>query len=130
MESALRSALVAALRADPQLAAALNAVVEEGPSPAPPPVLALVASGAADWSSKTSTGREIRVALELTARTDQPEVAAAIAGGVERCIATLAPQQVGFRIVTTQFLRSRTERRARSARAILLEYAFRVIADR
>ena len=37
MESALRSALVAALRADPQLASALNAVVEEGPSPAPPP---------------------------------------------------------------------------------------------
>ena len=129
MESALRSALVAALGGDPQLAALLNAVVEEGPSPAPPPALALVASAGTDWSSKTSTGREIRVALELTARSDEPGPAAAIAARIEQCIATLAPQQDGFRIVTTAFLRSRTERRARSARAILLEYAFRVIAD-
>ena len=129
MESALRTALVAALRADPQLAASLNAVVEEGPSPAPPPALSLVASAAADWSSKTSTGREIRIALELTTRGDTPEPTAAIAEAIENCIATLGPRQSGFRIVTTRFLRSRTERRSRRLRAILLEYAFRVLAD-
>ena len=129
MESALRIALVEALRADAQLAPLINAVVEEGPSAAPPPTLAIVASAAADWSSKTSSGREIRIAIELTTRGSDPAPAATIAERIEQCIATLAPQQRGFRLVTTHFLRSRTERRARAIRAILLEYAFRVIAE-
>ena len=129
MESALRIALVEALRADAQLAPLINAVVEEGPSAAPPPTLAIVASAAADWSTKTSSGREIRIAIELTTRASDPAPAATIAQRIEQCIATLAPQQSGFRLVTTRFLRSRTERRARAIRAILLEYAFRVIAD-
>ena len=129
MESALRIALVEALRKDAQLVPLINAVAEEAPSPAPPPALALVASAAADWSSKTSTGREIRIAIELTTRGSDPSPATHIAQRIEHCIATLAPQQDGFRLVTTRFLRSRTERRERAIRAILLEYAFRVIAD-
>lgn len=129
MESALRIALVEALRGDAQLAPMINAVAEEAPSAAPPPALALVASAAADWSSKTSTGREIRIAIELTTRGSDPAPSAEIASRIEHCIATLAPRQDGFRLVTTRFLRSRTERRERAIRAILLEYAFRVIAD-
>ena len=43
-------------------------------------------------------------------------------------IATLAPQQPGFRVVVTRFLRSRVERRRRNGRAVLLEFAFKLIA--
>ena len=127
METALRIALADWLRADPELGEAVNAIVEEGPSPAPAPTLGIVASAAADWSTKTDTGREVRIALELIDRSDVPDRTATIAERIERRIATLDPAQAGFRIVVTQFLRSRAERRARNMRAVLLEYRFRLL---
>ena len=127
MEIAFRAALVAWLRADPLLTDMLNSIEEDGPVAASPPRLALVASAAADWSTKTGRGREIRLALELVGRSDDPAQTAALALRVEQRIATLAPQQSGYRIVVTQFLRSRVERRRRGLRAVLLEYRFTLI---
>lgn len=127
MESALRTALVDWLLSDAQLAAKLNAVVEEGPSPAAAPTLSIAASASADWSTKTNSGREVRIAFELLDRSDAPEATAAIAARIEQRIATLDPEQSDFRIVVTQFLRSRVERRARSIRAVLLEYRFKLL---
>ena len=127
MEIAFRAALVAWLRADPLLTDMLNSIEEDGPVAASPPRLALVASAAADWSTKTGRGREIRLALELVGRSDDPAQTAALALRVEQRIATLAPQQAGYRIVVTQFLRSRVERRRRGLRAVLLEYRFTLI---
>lgn len=127
MEIAFRAALVAWLRADPLLTDMLNSIEEDGPVAASPPRLALVASAAADWSTKTGRGREIRLALELVGRSDDPAQAVALALRVEQRIATLAPQQSGYRIVVTQFLRSRVERRRRGLRAVLLEYRFTLI---
>lgn len=127
MEIAFRTALVAWLRADPLLADMLNSIEEDGPVAASPPHLALVASAAADWSTKTARGREIRLALELVGRSDDPAQTAALALRVEQRIATLAPQQEGYRIVVTQFLRSRAERRRRAMRAVLLEYRFSLL---
>ena len=128
MESALRTSLVDWLASDTELSASLNAVQEEGPSPAPAPTVSIAASASADWSTKTSTGREVRLALELLDRSDDPATSAAIATRIEQRIATMAPAQPGFRIVSTQFLRSRVERRARSIRAVLLEYRFRLLS--
>ena len=128
MESALRTVLLGWLRTDSDLAASLNAVVEEGPSPAPPPTLSIAASAAADWSTKTTTGREVRLAFELLDRSDTLTGTALIAARIEQRVATLAPDHPGFRIVATQFLRSRVERRQRNLRAVLLEYRFRLLA--
>ena len=127
MEIPFRAALMAWLRADPILADMLNSIEEDGPVAASPPHLALVASAAADWSTKTARGREIRLALELAGRGDDPAQTAVLAQRVEQRIATLAPQQAGYRIVVTQFLRSRVERRRRGLRAVLLEYRFTLI---
>ena len=127
MESALRTALIAWLRSDSLLASGTNAIEEEAPVTASPPCLTIVASASADWSSKTSTGREVRIAFELTDRRDKPENTATLASRIEQRIATLDPDQPGFRVVSTQFLRSRVERRARSLRAVLLEYRFRLL---
>ena len=69
----------------------------------------------------------IRLALELVGRSDDPAQTAALALRVEQRIATLAPQQEGYRIVVTQFLRSRVERRRRAMRAVLLEYRFSLL---
>ena len=127
MEIPFRAALMAWLRADPILADMLNSIEEDGPVAASPPHLALVASAGIDWSTKTARGREIRLALELAGRGDDPAQTAVLVQRVEQRIATLAPQQAGYRIVVTQFLRSRVERRRRGLRAVLLEYRFTLI---
>lgn len=128
MESVFRSDLVAWLRSDTGLSTLLNAVQEEAPSPAPPPALSIAASASADWSSKTTTGREVRLALELLDRGDDASRTAQTVRLIEQRIATLSPDQGSYRVVSTQFLRSRAERRPRSVRAVLLEYRFRLLS--
>lgn len=128
MESAFRSALTAWLRSDAALASMVNAIEEEGAVAASLPAIAIAASAAVDRGSKTHAGREVRLALELRDRSDDPASTGAIIAAIEQRIATLAPTQTGFRVVATQFLRSRVERRARSIRAVLLEYRFILIA--
>lgn len=129
MEIALRAALIAWLKADPALSSQLNAVVEEAPSRTALPWLAIAASASADWSAKDRAGREVRVALELHCRGDQPGSAAALVGAIEARIAAMPAAQSGFRVVTAQFLRARAEQRGANTRAILIEYRFRLMAD-
>lgn len=124
MESALRTALIGWLRDDPFLAARINTIEEESPVQASPPWLGIAASAAADWSCKDRRGREVRVALELFDRGDDPAATGDLAWAVEQRIAALMPEQPGFLLVSVNFLRSRTERRPRGARAVLLEYRF------
>ena len=128
MEIPLRAALLAWLSADAALAAQLNAVTEEAPSRTALPWLAVAASASADWSAKEAPGREVRIALELHCRGDQPGAAAALVAGIEARIAALPPDQSGLRIVSVIFLRARAEMRAANTRAVLLEYRFRVLA--
>ena len=91
MESALRRTLIAWLRADPVLLGMLNAVEEEAPPAASPPHCAIAASASADWSHKTGRGREVRIALEIVDRGDDPANIRAIADrirtGREHCSA-------------------------------------------
>ena len=129
METELRRALIAWLAADPLLSAALNAVTEEAPLRASGPWLAIVASASADWSTKDRLGREVRIALELRCRGEEPGDVGALAGLVEDRIAALPPDQPGFRIVTATFLRARAEQRPRHERSVLIEYRFRLLAD-
>jgi Protein of unknown function (DUF3168) len=128
MEIALRAALVAWLGADPALTTQLNAIVEEAPSRTALPWLAISASASADWSAKEVTGREVRVALELHCRGDQPDAAGALVAAIEARIAALPADQAAFRVVSITFLRARAEMRAANTRAVLLEYRFRALA--
>ena len=128
MEIPLRAALLAWLAADPSLAAQLNAVTEEAPPRTALPWLAVAASASTDWSAKELRGREVRVALELHCRGDQPDAAAALVTAIEARIAALPSSQPGFQVVSIAFLRARAEMRAANTRAVLLEYRFRVLA--
>ena len=118
MESELRSALIEWLRVDPVLAGMLNAVVEEAPSRASPPWLGIAASASADWSTKDRKGREVRVALELQGRGDDPASAAEAVRAIEARVEALPRAQDGFAVANATFLR-----------AVLLEYRFRVLAE-
>lgn len=127
METLLRTALLAWLRADPALAA-INLIAEEAPLEASLPWLGIAASASADWSAKEVTGREIRIALELHCRGDDPATPAALTQAIEARIEALPRDQPGLTVISTRFLRARAERRARNTRAVLLEYRFRALA--
>ncbi len=129
METALRAALLEWLRAAPAPLDTLSAIEEEVPARATPPWLAVAASASADWSTKDRFGREVRIALELHSRADEVLADAALVSAIDRRIEALPRAQDGFAIPGIQFLRARTERRANNARATLLEYRFRCLAD-
>ena len=77
---------------------------------------------------KTRTGREVRGALELHCRGDDPATAGALAEGIETRIESLPATQSGFTIASIAFLRSRAEQRPNNIRAVLVEYRFRLLA--
>ena len=129
METRFRSDLNQWLRGDATLAAGLNAIEEESPLTASPPWLGLSASAAIGWGAKGALGREVRVALELIDRQEEGAATADLVAAIEARIATLPAAQDGYRVVVTQFLRSRAERRANNLRAVLLEYRFRLLAN-
>lgn len=129
METAFRRDLIAWLAGDAALSAGLNAIAEEAPVAASPPWLGIATSASADWGTKDARGREIRVALEMTVRADEADGIAALSAALDRRIATLPPAQSGYRVVVTQFLRSRAERRKGNLRALLSEWRFLVFAE-
>lgn len=128
METTLRAALLDWLRGDAILAGLLNAVTEEAPARAAPPWLGIAASASADWSTKDRKGREVRVALELHCRGDDPGTAGAIARAIEARVEALPRVQPGFAIASLAFLRARAEQRPANTRAVLLEYRFRLLS--
>jgi hypothetical protein len=129
METQLRAALIEWLRADPVLAAELNMVAEEAPVRASLPWLGIAASASSDWGAKDVTGREVRVALELHFRGDDPGAGGALTQAVEDRVQALPRVQEGFAVVTAVFLRARVEQRPGNLRAALFEYRFRVLAS-
>ena len=127
MENELRAALVDWLSSDPLLSAALNDVTEEAPSRASLPWLGIAASASTDWSTKDKRGREVRVALELQTRGQEPAETSALAAQVEERIESLPRLHSGFAVASINFLRARAEQRPGNARAVLLEYRFRLL---
>ena len=129
MEIALRAALLDWLRTAPTPIAELNLVDEQETGRASMPWLALVASASTDWSAKDRQGREVRAAFELNHRGDQVAALADTIAAIEGRVLALPPAQPGFTVVTTRFLRARSERRANNVRATLVEFAFRCLAS-
>lgn len=129
METIFRRDLLDWLASDAELAAGLNAISEESPVSSPPPWLGIAASASADWGAKGVPGREVRVAFELATREDTPDTIATLGEALERRVATLPAAQGSYRVVVTQFLRSRAERRAGNVRALLTEYRFLILSN-
>ncbi|MBB3862383.1 hypothetical protein GGQ88_003683 [Novosphingobium hassiacum] len=130
MEIAFRAALIAWLASDPALMAALNAVVEEAPSRTALPWLALTASASTNWGTKTLAGREIRVALELNFRSDDPIGGAATVAAIEARVESLPADQTaaGFRVASIGLIKARAEQRDEAVRVVVLEYRARILA--
>jgi hypothetical protein len=125
MENRLRADLIAWLRDDPALAA-INAIEEESPLRTAPPWLGLTASASVDWGTKDRPGREIRIALELETRIDDPAADSDLVRAIERRVLDLPPFAQGYELASIRFLRARSEQRADHRRAALLEFRFRL----
>ncbi len=126
MENQLRAALIDWLRDDPALAA-INAIEEESPLKASAPWLGIAASASTDWGTKDRPGREVRIALELESRSDEPESDAPLLTAVEQRVLDLHPFHTGFELASIRFLRARSERREFNRRGALLEFRFRIL---
>lgn len=125
MENRLRADLIAWLRDDPALSV-INAVEEESPLRASPPWLGLSASASTDWGTKDRPGREIRIALELETRGDEPAADADVLSAIERRVFDLPPFTTTYEIASIRFLRARSEQRANNRRGALIEFRFRL----
>ncbi len=98
--TALLDALAAALRADPALAATLQAVEVDRHEPSGArPAVTLAAPASADWSTKTERGREVAVRLAVHDRPERAararELMAAAGAALER-----PPAVAGWRLVS------------------------------
>ncbi|WP_199503811.1 tail completion protein gp17 [Qipengyuania sp. YIM B01966] len=128
MELPLRAALLRWLATGPTPLTTLNLLAEEAPLAASPPWLGIVASAAVEWGAKEAPGREIRVALELHTRGDDPEGDGALVRAIDTRIEDFPRRHDGWQVASIAFLRSRAERRPRNLRAMLMEYRFRCLA--
>lgn len=126
MDHVLRAALLAWLNASPDLSGQLNSISEDNVASASAPFLTIAASTAADWSTKDRSGREIRIAVQLSTRGDDAAADGVLVSQIEKRISSLPRAQSGFDIINTRFLRARTQRLPRNQRAVLLEYSFRL----
>ena len=126
MENHLRSALVTWLRDAPELAD-INAIEEESPVKASAPWLGIAASASTDWGTKDRPGREVRIALELESRADEPDADGALLTAIERRVLDLPPFHTGFEVASIRFLRARSEAREFNLRGALLEFRFRIL---
>jgi len=125
MENHLRADLIDWLRDDPALIV-LNAVEEESPLRTSPPWLGLSASASTDWGTKDRPGREVRIALELETRTDDPGSDADLLSAIESRVLDLPPISLEYELASIRFLRARSEQRENNRRGALLEFRFRL----
>jgi len=125
MENSLRADLITWLRDDPGLSG-INAIEEESPLRASPPWLGISASASNDWGTKDRPGREIRIALELETRIDNPAADASILRQIEKRVLNLPPFADDYEIASVRFLRARSEKRDDNRRGALIEFRFRL----
>lgn len=123
LEALLRAVLIDWLRADPALTD-LGAIREEATGPITTPMLSIAASASRDWSTKTESGREVRIAIEHRSRGDSADTAIEMLSTIEARVLALPRDQAGFTLVASQFLRARNEKRSHNLRSSLLEFRF------
>lgn len=125
----LQTGLVAALEAHPVLAAELSGIYEGPPPRAAFPYVAIGDALVTDWSTKTATGREIRLPLILWDEGEHVERMADLMVQLEDVIAALPRQLPGWHLVNVTFLRSMVVRDASGPWAGLVEHRLRLLAD-
>lgn len=108
---ALRRAAMAALEAVP----GLGGVYAGTPLQAAAPYAAVDTGLESDWSHKSGKGREVRLAATLWDKGERPARLPTLMAEAEAALEALGGEIGAWRLVTMQFLRSRTVREPRGA---------------
>ena len=124
----LQAATVAVLQTHPALAVTLSGVFDGPPPRAAYPYIAVADGLMTDWSTKTQTGREVRLALNIWDDGDEPTRLQQLAGHVEDAVAALPRDLAGWRIASCVFLRQLVSRDPAGPMAALIEYRVRLLA--
>ncbi len=123
----LQAAAVAALEAHPVLSAALTGVYDGPPPRAAFPYIAIADGISTDWSTKTASGREIRLALTVWDDGEEASRLLDLMAHVEDAIAALPRDLPGWRIASLMFLRAMVVRDAAGPWAGLVEHRVRML---
>jgi hypothetical protein len=124
----LQSALVAVLESHPALADALTGVFDGPPPRAGYPYVSIAEGLVSDWSTKTATGREIRLALTIWDDGEEPTRLHDLIGHVEDAVAALPRDLTSWRIASCVFMRSLVARDPAGPWAGLVEYRVRMLS--
>jgi hypothetical protein len=122
-----QAAAVAALEAHPALAQSLSGVFDGPPVRAAYPYISVAEGLVSDWSTKTETGREIRLALTMWDDGEEPARLHNIMGHVEEAIAAMSEDLSGWRLASNIFLRSLIARDPAGPWAGLIEHRIRLL---
>ena len=125
---AVQTAAVAALQAHPVLSAELTGIYDGPPPHAALPYISVAEGLVSDWSTKTATGREIRLALTVWDDGEEASRLHILMGHAEDAVAAMARDLLGWRVASNVFLRSLVVRDAAGPWAGLIEFRVRVLA--
>ena len=126
---AVQTAAVAALQAHPVLSAELTGIYDGPPPRAGFPYISVAEGLVSDWSTKTATGREIRLALTVWDDGEEASRLHILMGHAEDAVAAMARDLPGWRVASNVFLRSLVVRDAAGPWAGLVEFRVRVLAS-
>lgn len=124
----LQAATVSALNAHPVLGDVLTGIYDGPPPRAAFPYIAINDGFITDWSTKTTTGREVRLALTLWDDGEQPTRLSSLMGHAEDAMAALARDLPGWRVAGLLFLRSMVVRDPAGPWAGMIEHRVRMLA--
>lgn len=126
---AVRLAAVSAISAAPELFPAISGIFDGPPPRAPFPYVSIDDGPATDWSTKTETGREIRLALTVWDDGEVPDRLNRLTEQVEQAIRTMAPDLGAWRIASLVHLRTFIVRNPARPWAGLVEHRVRVLRN-
>ena len=124
----LQAAAIAALSAHPVLTTQLSGIYDGPPPRAAFPYVAVTDGLTSDWSTKTATGREIRLAFTVWDDGEAATRLADLMGHVDDAILAIPRDLPGWRIASLVFLRSIVVRDAAGPWAGLVEHRVRLLA--
>ncbi|HJT39452.1 MAG TPA: DUF3168 domain-containing protein [Sphingobium sp.] len=131
-EVAVRAAVIAALREDGALMAALNGLFDGEPVRASVPYGIVGECIASDWGAKDVDGREVRLTIGLHDAGETPGRMAAMLARIDPAVQAADASGEGWRIVSARPVRSRLARAGRREEMgwqAVVDYRLRVVAE-
>jgi len=123
----LQQALLAALRAAPEVANAVSGIYDGPPPDAASPYVEIADGATSDWSCKTARGREHRLSIAIWGDGSDPARLHRLMADAEEAIEAMPRDLPGRRIASLVFLRARLVRDADGPWAGRLDYRVRTM---